>query len=77
MLLNELKQFSHLSWWTKRVLAVSKCDMRDELMDEMREKPSAEGVPTVFISAVSQHGPYKQELKRTSPSAINDRSNRW
>ena len=42
MKLDELKQFEALSWWTSPRLAVSKCDMLDdELMDEMREKPSA------------------------------------
>ncbi len=74
VLLNELKQFNPQLVDKPRVLAVSKCDMLDdELMDEIRESHLPEGVPTVFISAVSGMG--LTELKDVLWRAINDESN--
>jgi GTP-binding protein len=56
ILLNELKKYNPELLDKKRLLAISKCDMLDEeLLEEMkREVP--EGIPTVFISAVTNQG---------------------
>ena len=74
ILLNELKQFNPDLVDKPRVLAITKCDMLDEeLMDEMRgELP--DGVPAVFISAVSNMG--LTELKDLLWRTINDENNR-
>ena len=51
-----LKEFNPELADKSRVLAISKCDMLD---DELREEIAAElpeGIPTVFISAVTGQG---------------------
>ena len=56
ILLNELRTFNPEMLDKQRVLAVTKCDMLDqELMDEI-EPTLPEGIPHIFISAVSGHG---------------------
>ena len=56
ILLNELRTFNPEMLDKQRVLAVTKCDMRDqELMDEI-EPTLPEGIPHIFISAVSGMG---------------------
>ncbi len=74
ILLNELTKFNPELVDKQRVLAVSKSDMLDdELMAEI-EKELPEGVPHVFISAVSGFG--ITELKDLLWKAINDEANR-
>lgn len=73
VLLNELKEFNPELADKSRVLAVSKSDMLD---DELREAIAAEhpeGVPTVFISAVTGQG--LTELKDLLWREINDENN--
>ena len=74
VLVRELEQFNPQLADKPRVLAVSKSDMLDdELMAEMR--PSLpDGVPTVFISAVTGMG--ITELKDMLWTQINDERNR-
>lgn len=56
ILLNELKEFNPELADKSRVLAISKSDMLDdELRDELA-KELPEGVPAVFISAVTGEG---------------------
>ena len=56
ILLNELRTFNPEMLDKQRVLAVTKCDMLDqELMDEI-EPTLPEGIPHIFISAVSGMG---------------------
>ncbi len=74
ILLNELKQFNPQLMDKPRVLAVSKSDMLD---DELRGALAAtlpEGVPAVFISAVTGQG--LTELKDMLWRAITDENNR-
>lgn len=74
VLLNELKQFNPQLLDKHRILAVSKSDMLDdELMEEVK-KTLPEGVPYVFISAVTGLG--IQELKDVLWKAVTDDSNR-
>ena len=73
ILLNELEQFNPQLLDKHRILAVSKSDMLDdELRDEI-EKTLPEGIPHVFISAVTGQG--ITELKDILWRAINDDSN--
>ena len=56
ILLNELKTFNPEMLDKQRVLAITKCDMLDqELMDEI-EPTLPQGIPHVFISAISGLG---------------------
>ena len=73
ILLNELREFNPDLADKSRVLAISKSDMLDdELRDEMaRELP--EGVPAVFISAVTGQG--LTELKDLLWREINSEEN--
>ena len=74
ILLNELEQFNPQLVDKQRVLAVSKSDMLDdELRDEIA-KTLPEGVPAVFISAVTGQG--ITELKDMLWRAITDENNR-
>ena len=73
ILLNELEQFNPQLLDKHRILAVSKSDMLD---DELRDEIAGtlpEGIPTVFISAVTGQG--ITELKDILWRAINDESN--
>jgi len=74
ILLNELKEFNPELADKSRVLAISKSDMLDdELRDELaRELP--EGVPAVFISAVTGQG--LTELKDLLWREINSEENK-
>ena len=73
ILLNELKQFNPELMDKSRVLAISKCDMLDEEMMEEMKKELPEGVPTVFISAVTGFG--LTELKDLLWREINSEDN--
>ncbi len=74
ILLRELEQFNPQLLDKHRVLAISKSDMLDdELMAEIR-KTLPEGIPSVFISAVTGQG--IAELKDILWRAVTDDSNR-
>ncbi|GGF46505.1 GTPase ObgE [Echinicola rosea] len=68
VLLNELKEYNPELLDKQRILAVSKADMLDdELMEEMSDD-LPEGVPSLFISSVSQYN--LDKLKDMVYSAI-------
>ena len=74
ILLNELKEFNPELADKSRVLAISKSDMLDdELRDELA-KELPEGVPAVFISAVTGEG--LTELKDLLWREINSEENK-
>ena len=74
ILLRELEQFNPDLVDKPRVLAITKSDMLDdELIDEMRQH-LPDGVPVVFISAVTGYG--ISELKDILWAAITDENNR-
>lgn len=73
VLLNELKEFNPELMDKSRILAISKSDMLD---DELREEIAEllpEGVPTVFVSAVTGQG--LTELKDLLWREINSEEN--
>ena len=73
-LLTELERFNPQLMDKPRLLAISKSDMLDdELMEEL-EKQLPEGVPHIFISAVTGQG--LNELKDMLWTAITDENNR-
>lgn len=53
VLLNELKKYNPELLHKKRLLAITKCDMLDEVMIEQMKPMLPAGVPSIFISAVS------------------------
>ena len=57
-----------------RVLAITKCDLIDDELQEMLREHLPDGVPTLFISAVAQRG--LTELKDLLWRTINDEDNR-
>ncbi|MCH5215456.1 MAG: GTPase ObgE [Muribaculaceae bacterium] len=74
ILLRELEQFNPDLVDKPRVLAITKSDMLDdELIDEMRQH-LPDGVPVVFISAVTGYG--ISELKDILWATITDENNR-
>lgn len=74
ILLNELSRFNPQLVDKPRVLAVSKSDMLDDELRTEIAKTLPEGVPSVFISAVTGQG--ITELKDMLWKAINDENNR-
>ena len=56
ILLSELEKYNPELLGKERILAISKCDMLDEIMMEQMKKMLPEDVPTVFISSVSGLG---------------------
>lgn len=56
ILLNELHQYNPEVLDKPRFLAITKCDMIDEELEEMLKKDMPEGVPYLFISAVANLG---------------------
>ena len=73
ILLNELAQFNPQLLNKERILAISKCDIIDDELKAEIEKILPEGVPHVFMSAVSGYG--IDELKDMLWTAINDERN--
>lgn len=73
ILLDELIRFNPQLEDKQRILAVSKSDMLDEELKEELAKTLPEGVPSVFISAVTGEG--LTELKDMLWGAITDESN--
>ena len=74
ILLRELEQFNPQLMDKQRVLAISKSDMLDDELREELAKTLPEGVPSVFISAVTGQG--IDQLKDLLWTAITDESNR-
>ena len=74
ILLNELAHFNPQLMDKPRILAISKSDMLDEELTEAIKETVPEGVPTVFISAVTGQG--ITELKDLLWSAITAESNK-
>ncbi|MDE6334306.1 MAG: GTPase ObgE [Muribaculaceae bacterium] len=74
ILLNELRTFNPQLIDKHRVLAISKSDMLDDELTEELAKTLPDGVPAVFISAVTGQG--IAELKDMLWNAITDDNNR-
>lgn len=74
ILLNELKEFNPELTDKGRVLAISKSDLLDEELREAISKELPEGIPTVFISAVTGQG--LTELKDLLWREINSEDNK-
>jgi len=74
ILLRELKQFNPQLIDKQRVLAISKSDLLDDELREEIAKTLPEGIPSVFISAVTGQG--ITELKDILWRAITDENNR-
>lgn len=74
VLLHELEEFNPELLDKPRVLAVSKSDMLDDELREELAKTLPDGVPSVFISAVTGQG--ITELKDLLWRAITDENNR-
>lgn len=74
ILLNELKEFNPELGDKGRVLAISKSDLLDEELREEISKDLPEGIPTVFISAVTGQG--LTELKDLLWREINSEDNK-
>jgi GTP-binding protein len=53
VLVNELKKYNPELLHKKRLLAVTKCDMLDEVMTEQMKPTLPKGIPAIFISAVT------------------------
>ena len=74
ILLNELKEFNPELVDKGRVLAISKSDLLDDELREEISKELPEGIPTVFISAVTGQG--LTELKDLLWREINSEDNK-
>ena len=74
IMLNELANFNPELLDKGRVLAITKCDLLDDELIEMLKPSLPEGVPTVFISAVTGFG--LQELKDLLWQEMNSESNK-
>ena len=74
VLLNELATFNPEMLDKQRVLAITKSDMLDDELVEMLSESLPEGVPTVFISAVTGQG--ITELKDILWAELNSEDNR-
>lgn len=73
VLLRELEQFNPQLVDKQRVLAISKSDLLDKELEDEIEKTLPDGVPHVFISAVTEYG--ITELKDMLWGAITDEKN--
>jgi len=56
ILLNELRQYNPELLDKKRLLAISKSDMLDDELKEEMSKELPEGIPSIFISSVTNQG---------------------
>lgn len=56
ILLNELRKYNPELLDKKRLLAISKSDMLDDELKEALSKELPEGIPSVFISAITNQG---------------------
>ena len=73
ILLNELTKFNPEMLDKQRVLAVTKCDLVDGELIKLIEPTLPEGLPHVFISAVTENG--LSELKDVLWTELNKESN--
>jgi GTP-binding protein len=55
ILVNELKKYNPDLLDKRRILAITKSDMLDEIMMEQMKELLPEGIPTIFISSVAQY----------------------
>ena len=69
ILLNELEMFNKELLDKPRILAITKSDLLDDELKEMLRPELPEGLPTLFISSVTQQG--LQELKDILWEQIN------
>jgi GTP-binding protein len=53
VLVNELKKYNPELLHKKRLLAITKCDMLDDLMIEQMKPTLPSGIPSLFISSVT------------------------
>lgn len=74
ILLNELKNFNPDMLDKHRVLAVTKCDLLDEELEEMLKETLPTDLPVVFISSVANKG--LTELKDILWKELNSESNK-
>ena len=74
VLLNELRKFNPQILDKRRILAVTKCDLIDEELEQMLRQDLPDGVPSVFISAPTGQG--IQELKNVIWRELNSESNK-
>lgn len=70
ILLNELTQYNPELLDKKRVLAITKSDMLDDIMIEQMKELVPKGIPSLFISSVAQKG--LDELKDLLWNELND-----
>ena len=74
ILLNELKKFNPEMLDKHRVLAITKCDLLDEELEDMLKSTLPTDVPVVFISAVTGKG--LGDLKDILWTELNSESNK-
>ena len=74
VLLNELSQFNPEMLDKHRVLAITKCDLLDEELEDMLKSTLPTDVPVVFISAVTGKG--LGDLKDILWTELNSESNK-
>ena len=72
ILLNELKKFNPELLDKPRILAITKCDMIDDVMEKQMKKLLPRGIKHVFISAVGQKN--IEELKDVIWESINSQT---
>ena len=72
ILLNELKMFNEELLDKPKILAITKSDLIDEELKEMIEAELPEGIPHIFISAITQQG--ITELKDLLWNTLNSES---
>lgn len=74
ILLEELRKYNPELLRKQRVLAVSKCDMLDDVLMEQMRSELPEDIPSVFISSVSGLG--IEQLKDVLWTELNKESNK-
>lgn len=70
ILLGELEKYNHELLHKQRLLAVSKCDMLDDVLKEQLAPTLPKGIKTVFISSLTGEG--LKQLKDMLWKALND-----
>ncbi len=70
ILLGELRKYNPELLHKQRLLAVSKCDMLDDVLKEQLEPTLPKGIKTVFISSLTGEG--LKQLKDMLWKALND-----
>jgi GTP-binding protein len=59
ILLSELNQFNPELSDKKRILAITKCDLIDDELQQLMKSELPEGIETVFISAIANKNLHK------------------